>query len=166
MADPEYEIVAVFEDERAARSTGVGRVADDRDEQTALRAEMREETDCPLTARGPRRLLAVTVLAAGAGAILFGPFGFVPFGDVTLVSRLFITGGVGAAAGATLGFVLGGGLSGAEQKALAAERGTTVAAPDTPAALKAVVEKSPIRVDRVRVEDGQPVATVAEKEES
>lgn len=177
--DHEHELIGVFEDEQAAQeaanAAGGGRVGEGRDEQSALRAEMREETDHafvgpgnvgPFTKEMTKGLLWGTFLAGAIGLLLGLPFGFIPFGDATLVTRLFITGGVGAFAGATLGFVLGGGWGGADSdKKLAAERGVTVAAPDTPTTVEALLEKGPIRVDRVRT-DGQPVSTVATEEQS
>lgn len=183
MAEHEHELIGVFRDEQAAREaaeathapTGDVRVGEGRDNQAALRAEMREEIDHtvvgagvgPFTKEMTKGLLWGTALASALGLLLGLPFGFIPFGDSTLATRLVITGGVGAAAGAVLGFVLGGGWGGAadSNKRLAAERGVTVAAPDTPATVKALLEKGPIRVDRV-TRDGQPVATVTTEEQA
>lgn len=177
MADHEHELIGVFQDrqaaEEAARATG-GRVGDGRDEQTALRAEMREEIEHtgagnvgPFTKEMTKGLLFGTAVGAAIGLLVGLPVGFIEFGDSTLATRLFITGGVGAAAGATMGFVVGGGWGGrvGAEKQLAGERGVTVAAPDTPTTVEALLEKGPIRIDRVRP-DGQPVATVATEEQA
>lgn len=77
------------------------------------------------------------------------------------MARLVIAAISGAVGGATIGF-LAGGFLGARRRVnldLADERGVVVGVRDgQPAALRALLESRPLRVDRVR--GAQPVATV------
>lgn len=184
------EFVAVFRDERAAaaaadavRRVGVDpasiRVGEERDDVVGLRGEMREEIEHtiagpgnvgPFTKEMAKGTLAGVALASVAGALLALPLGLIPLGGLALGARLAIAAVVGAAAGATLGFVLGGGLSAkGPGDELAVERGVAVGvrlgergqADEVAAALK---EQRPIRLDVVS-SDGQPIQTVTTEEE-
>ena len=104
------------------------------------------------------------------GALLIAPLGFLRFADEPLLARLVMAALVGAGAGATLGFVLGGSLrSKGSSTRLAAERGVVVSIdlPDRAEAerVAAVLEdRQPVRVDSL-LPDGQPADTLTTEEE-
>jgi hypothetical protein len=183
-------IVAVFRDteaaERAARvaeEAGVDRaditVGAADDEVASLRGEMREEINLSVTAPGnvgPFTKEMTKTMAWGVpvftviGALVLLPFGFIPFGDLSLPTRLVIAAVCGAFGGATYGFVAAGGVAHGDEErpggtSLAAERGVVVGvrAPD-PALLDEVGRRlagaDPIRVDLVS-DAGAPEGTVA-----
>jgi len=176
-------LIAVFEDNQAAqaaaeavRRAGAGevRVGGDRDNRTALQAEMREEMEHtsagagnvgPFTKEMTKGLLAGTLVGGLIGGLLGVPAAFVAFGDVSLATRLVITIGVGVAAGATFGFVMGGGLGAkGPVEQLAAERGVTLSVTTADAAVADILRRhNALRVDVI--EGDQPVATVASEDD-
>jgi hypothetical protein len=176
-------LIAVFEDEQAAEAaaTAVRRaggadvqVGGGRNSRTALQAEMREELEHtsagagnvgPFTKEMTKGLLVGTLVGGLVGGLLGLPAAFIAFGDVNLATRLLITIGVGVAAGATLGFVMGGGLGAkGPVEQLAAERGVTLSVTTADPTVADVLRRhDPIRVDVV---DGdQPVATVTSEDD-
>ena len=178
-----HQVVAVYADNQsanlaaeAARKAGAteARVGGAGDDVVALRAEMRAEMDNSMAAPasvGPFPKEAAKGVTFGVlvgsilGALLVLPLGFVDFG-LPLWQRLLIAAAVGASGGATVGFVIGGGVGvRGPAEPLAAEEGVTVVAL-TPEAAMATVERAMqsapglIRID-VAAQD-QPVETVAE----
>jgi hypothetical protein len=80
-------------------------------------AEQEAETDdaWPVIGVGPatgaqvRGALLWGVFGAAVGALLGVLFALIPFAGLTLLARMILVGGIGALAGATAGFVYGGG---------------------------------------------------------
>ena len=192
MTAGEQNLIGVFRDDReaqaaadAAAEAGIDRsrirVGQPADEVAALRGEMSEELGHtaagpgnvgPFTKEMTKGITVTTPLAMLAGAVLALPLALlpIPYGDLSLVARLLIAAAVGAAAGGTLGLILGGGLAakGPGEK-LAAERGVTLAiSSDDPAELdrvaRALRQRDPIRLDVIGA-DGQPAGTVTTEEE-
>ena len=185
----EEDIVGVFEDEEraaaAAERAGTAasgadvRVGDARDERAALRGEMREETEHVMAAPGnvgpftkemTKGIVLCTLLCAGVGVVLALVLGFLPVAErFSLWGRVVVAVLIGGFAGATVGFVVGGGFAakGPGDK-LASERGVavgvTVEEAQAGKAAEALAEQEPIRVDVMRGE-GRPVTTVATEEE-
>ena len=183
----EREAVGVFKDRRtaelaaqAARDAGADRVrvGVDADRILALRAEMREEIDHTVIGPGPigpftkeagRRIAWVLPAWTVGGAILLLPLAFLPL-HMSLPVRLILAAVVGAAAGATIGLILGGGfgMKGPEEP-LGAERGVIVSArTHDPAETERVTERmkelDPIRID-VATPQHDPTGTVATEED-
>lgn len=179
------KLVAVFTDQRAAdaavealRGSGVAdsaiEVGAALDERTALQAEMREEMEHttagpgnigPFTKEMSKGLSVGTVIGIVVGVALVLPVAFFTFTDESLAIRLIIAASVGAAAGATVGFVGGGGFAAkSPNEELAAERGVTVSVTSPPESAVEVMQRfDPIRVDIVR--GTQPVDTAATEED-
>lgn len=180
------QVLGVFRDARTARAAadaaaGVsGRPArTGKDEVASLKAEMREELDNsivgagnvgPFTKEMTKGLVVGIFLGVIAGFVVTVPLGFVPLGSIGLFPRLLIAAAVGGFAGATMGFVTGGGF-GAKGPAqpLAAERGTTVSVPVASAeeatkVAEAMRGHDPIRIDLTTAE-GEPVGVVTTEEE-
>jgi hypothetical protein len=179
------KLVAVFTDQRAAdaaveavRRSGVAAasiaVGSSLDERTALQGEMREEMEHttagpgnigPFTKEMSKGLSVGTLIGIVVGVALAVPFAFFTFTDESLVIRLIIAASVGAAAGATVGFVGGGGFAAkSPNEELAAERGVTISITDPPESVVGVLERfDPIRIDIVR--GAQPVDTAATEED-
>ena len=175
-------LVAVFETDgrareaaRRVRNLGVDdrsiRVGDSLDSLTAVRAEMREETEGLAGSptgpypRGAVRGLAVgTVVGAVVGCVVALPFAAIPMGDLAVAARLLIVAAVGIVFGAFLGWFLGGafGLERPEQP-LAATGGTTLAVPDSEATRRVLLTSGSLRVDVVSPA-GKPVETLASRE--
>lgn len=174
----ERRIVAAFDEEakadeaaRAAQQVAGGEAADvavgeRRDEVASLQGEMREEMDNtiagagnvgPFTKEMTKGLTFGVALATPLGAVLALPLAFLPIlGDLHVLVRIAIVVAVGAFAGATLGFVLGGGMAQqAEEhgKKLGAERGPVVGVDvddaDAQAVARAMKEAGAVRVDEV-----------------
>ncbi|HEX2039810.1 MAG TPA: hypothetical protein VHF47_08780 [Acidimicrobiales bacterium] len=178
------EVMAVFPDEAQARRaaeaverSGVAtdvRIGAPADEQQALRNEMQEEMEH--TVAGPGNVGPFTrEMAKGAGvgtpaATVFGaiaalPFGLLEFGP-TMWQRFLVAAVVGAVAGATVGFVAGGGLSvvGPAAAPLTAERGVTLAVrvpagEATERVARVLADAGPLRLDVTDL-DGRVVDTV------
>lgn len=183
--EPTQKLVAVFTDQRsadaaveAARTSGVDsgtiQVGSSADERTALQAEMRDEMEHtvagpgnvgPFTKEMTKGLSVGVVIGTVVGVALAVPFAFFTFTDESLVIRLIIAVFVGAAAGATVGFVGGGGFAAkAPNEELAAERGITVSIVDPPESVVELLKRyQPIRIDIVR--GSQPVDTAATEED-
>jgi hypothetical protein len=173
-------IVAVFPDEAAAeqaaaeaRDRGARNVAidDPNDDVKSLMGEMREETSESwagpsigvFTPEMARHIPGPTAACALLGALLALPLAFLDFG----AGRLILCAFAGAAAGGTIGFLLGGYL-GARRRAnldLAEERGVVVGIQGgNAAAAEALVAAGPMRVDRLVHQ--VPVDTVTSHEEA
>jgi hypothetical protein len=163
--------VAVFRDrneaERVAadlRAAGVPgdavRIGDERDTLGSIRSEMRDELDHSTGAE--RAGWLAVVLGAVIGAVVGLPFAFIPTDDLAWSARLLVTCGIGALAGAAVGFVAGGSLAlGGPADQVAAQRGVTLALEDdVDRARGIVVARRPLRLDLV--EAGQlPVEPLA-----
>lgn len=183
------EIVAVFSDEDTAKAAAEEangalsrpespRVDEERDGVTSLKAEMREEMENsiagagsigPFTKEMTKGIVVGTPVGTLIGAALTAPLAFIPFLSLGFGPRLLIALVVGAAAGATVGFMAGGFAAKGPATPLASERGTTVAiGVRTPQEIQAVTEAfqrhSPIRVDLTTVE-GNAVTTLATEED-
>lgn len=187
---PDRRVVAVFADPAAAKSAadavrGAGvdqtriRVGDQSAEVAALRGEMREEMEHtmvgpgnvgPFTKEMSKGVVGGVVIGTVIGVVVCLPLALIEFADVSLPGRLLIAAIVGAFAGATLGFVMGGGLGAkGPGEPLAAERGVTVAVeasdPEEAARVADVLkEREPIRLDAM-LADGQPADTVTTEED-
>ncbi len=182
------QVLGVFRDRESAQAAadaaaGVAsrppRTAQERDEVASLQAEMREELDNsvvgagnigPFTKEMTKGVVVGTTLGVIVGFVVTVPLGLVPFGSIGLLPRLLIAAVVGGFAGATLGFVTGGGFGakGPEQR-LAAERGTTVSvevgsAEEATKVAEAMREHDPIRIDLTTAE-GEPITVVTTEEE-
>jgi hypothetical protein len=180
----ERQVLAVFDDEQDARQAasalrraGVGhdvRVGSRRDEQASLQSEMQEEMEHtflgpgnvgPFTREMAKGAVLGTFGVALVGAVAALPFGLIDFGP-ELWQRLLIAAFVGGFAGATLGFVVGGGFAATgPAEPLAAERGVTVsvtvaAGDEAERAARTLAERHAIRVD-VTDETGRVVDVVA-----
>lgn len=181
------QVVAVFRTPDAARTAAGAarqagatdvRVNSDQGDVLSLQSEMRDEMEHtfigpgnvgPFTKEMSKGMSAGTIVGAIVGAVAALPFAVVDFG-LPVWQRVVIALAVGAFAGSTVGFVLGGGL-GARGPAepLAAEEGTTVVATVAAARLDDVeraLANSPglIRVD-LAVRD-QPLDNIAEEDDT
>ena len=177
------QVVAVYRDEQQARRVADAlrrggaasevRVGHRADQQQALLNEMQEEmahtvagagSVGPFTKEMTKGAAVGTVVAAVFGALAALPFGLIEFGPA-LWQRLLIAAVVGGFAGATIGFVMGGGLSAVgPAERLGAERGVTVAVTvpmgeDTERVARVLTAAGPIRVDVTDL-DGRVVDTV------
>lgn len=180
------QVLGVFRDARAARAAAdaaagvAGRpTRTGQDEVASLQAEMREELDNsivgagnvgPFTKEMTKGLVIGTLLGLVVGFVVTVPLGFVPLGSIGLFPRLLIAAVVGGFAGATMGFVTGGGF-GAKGPAqpMAAERGTTVSvavasAEEATKVAEAMRGHDPIRIDLTTAE-GEPIGVVTTEEE-
>jgi F0F1-type ATP synthase assembly protein I len=188
MPDTVNEVVAVFRNEHdaeeAARDVrsvlGRGPRIGGRDaEVESLKSEMREELEHtiagpgnigPFTKEMTKGIVVGVTLGVIVGFVVTVPLGLVPFPTVGLGLRLVIAGFVGAFAGATVGFVDGGGFAAkGPLEPLAAERGTPVVidvrTPDeVRRATDAFRRHGAIRVD-LTTADGTPVTTLTTEEE-
>lgn len=181
---PNERIVAVFPDEAAAERAAAearrrgGRdvaVDDPNDDVKALMGEMREETSeswagpsvAIYTPEMARHIPGPTAAFALAGAVLALPLALIDFGDVSVIGRVVIAVFAGLVGGGTIGF-LAGGFLGARRRAnrdLAEERGVVVGIQGgNAAAVEALVEAGPMRVDRLVSQ--VPVDTVTSHEEA
>jgi hypothetical protein len=169
--EPTRGLVAVFRDrdeaERVAaelRAAGVRgdavRIGDEQDSLASIRSEMRDELDHSAGAR--RAGWFAVVLGAVIGAVIGLPFALIPMGDLAWWARLLVTCGIGALAGAAVGFVAGGSLAlGGPADRVAAQLGVTLAVEgDVDRTRSIVLARRPLRVDLV--EAGQlPVEPLA-----
>lgn len=186
-ADDREDVVGVFPDRaradsaaQKARELGVSdedvHVERREDGVASLRGEMRDELDrgwfspqggFVLTKRMMKGILAVSPFTIAAGVLLALPFAFISWGSLPLWGRILLTSIVGATAGGTVGFIVGGGE--AEKGAaapLAAEHGVTVHVADaSPEVRRALVEEEPVRLDAV-TPDGTPLGTITSESET
>jgi hypothetical protein len=167
---PGHRVVGVYPDGRSAaeaaeraRQAGGGavRIGDDADIRAALEGEMAEELEQsvggvglgPVTKEGA--LGAAVAGAAGAviGCLIGLPFAAVTMGGWAVWARLSLTGGVGLAGGALVGFIWGATLGNpGPSRRLAAEAGVTVGADvdgDAMVVASRMKEVAPIRLDVV-----------------
>jgi hypothetical protein len=181
------DVVGVFHDREEAeaaadkaRALGVPdeeiHVDRHEDKVASLRGEMRDELEkgwfspqggLLLTKRMVKGILAVSPFAIAAGVLLALPFAFiVSWGELPLWGRLIATTLIGATAGGTFGFIVGGGE--AEKGAaapLAAEHGVTVRVGDPgPEVQQALVEEEPMRLDVV-TPSGTPLGPITNEAE-
>ena len=189
MATATHEIIGVFRTEdaaraaadaaaRAASSASSPRVGAPQDEVASLKAEMREEMQHttagagnvgPFTKEMTKGLSTGTIAGIVIGALLALPLGFIEWASIGLVPRLLIAAAVGAAAGATVGFMAGGFAAKGPGIPLAAERGTTVTIDvHTPEEIERVTEAmrrhDPIRID-LATAGGDAVSTLTTEED-
>ena len=183
------DVLAVVRDERtaadvareAARITGSTRgvqIGIGQDQVASLRAEMREEMSNtivgpgnigPFTKEMSKRMAWLVPACAAIGAVVALPLGLLPWPGPLWIG-LVIAAVVGAFGGATLGFVLGGGLGArGPDEAMAAEQGVTVrirvrSERDAARVVAAVARHDPIRVDLV-TSTGEPEGVVTTEEE-
>lgn len=188
----EEHIVAAFKDDASARRaaaaverTGVDaariRVGSEQDERAELQAEMKEEMELsmmgpgnfgPFTKEMQKGMGVGMAIAIPVGVILGVVVAALPIWgtapSVDLWMRVLIGAAVGAAGGATLGFVLGGGWKPAfsNEGEPVADRGLTVAVStadpaEAERAAATLREHGAARVDRVSP-DGQPLDRVDE----
>jgi hypothetical protein len=119
-----------------------------------------------MTKRMLKGILAVSPLTVAAGVLIALPFALISWGSLPLWGRLVLTGVIGATAGATVGFIIGGGE--AEKGAgapLAAEHGVTVRVADVRAEVqRALFEEDPLRLDVV-TPDGTPLGSITSESE-
>ncbi len=186
----QHNVEATFEDEaeanraaEAVREAGVdGSVTVDRpeDKSAVLRAEMRDEVEGlvggpgnigPFTKSMTKGIAIAVPIGTAVGVVLGALVGLIPWGEtLDLLPRMLIGAGIGAAFGATTGFVIGGGLKtriDREGEQFDAERGGTVGVhSDDPEAAERAAEvlesQAPKRVDRVRA-DGAPLGPSSEE---
>ena len=168
---------AVARDLRGAAGTADVQVATADARSASMRAEMREEVEHtvlgpgnvgPLTREQARSVAYWTVICTLVGAVVALPLAFLPFVDASTGMKVLVVALIGAACGATFGFMLGG-RWGAEVSTgweegpdMAAERGVAVSAlvsGDATAVISKVESRSPIRVDILDVDD-TPLANI------
>lgn len=149
---------------------------DDRaDREASLRGEMREELErswvspqagVVLSKRAVKGILTVSPIAVAVGILIALPFAFMSWGALPLYGRIIAAVLIGAAAGGTVGFVIGGGE--AEKGApstMAAEQGVTLRVTDArPEVKQALTEADPIRVDVIEP-DGTPLGPLTSKQD-
>lgn len=179
----ERHVIAVFDNEAQARTAADAlgrmglddiRVGNRKDEQASLLGEMQEEMEHtiagpgnigPFTREMAKGAALGTTIAAAVGMVAALPFGLIDFGP-PLWQRLLIAAFVGGFAGATLGFVAGGGFAAmgpAEQ--LGAERGVTVAVDvaagdEAERVARMLADRHPLRLD-VTTSTGRVVDVVS-----
>jgi len=170
-------LVALFADDAEAEAAvrglvdagiepGAIRVGDERDRIGALQGEMRAEvggagrTTTRPTKESARGAGAGTLVFGAVGAVLALPLALLLFGSLPLGAGLLAAALVGAAAGSTVGFILGGAETekGAEREP-AAERGVTVGVRHEPATEAVLGSADVLRLDVVDA-DGQPLASL------
>lgn len=148
----------------------------------SMKAEMREEIDNsfigpgnvgPFTKEMSKGIVRQTTVWTVAGAVLGCLLAFFdwPGSDLDFGARLVIAALVGAATGATIGFVWGGARGAMREPSghnLAAERGVSVAVsapgPKAPEVVRIMRSAKPIRLDLGSLE-GDPIATIETDEE-
>lgn len=184
--EQDRELLVVFPDREeavAARQRlldlGVQESAIDLDQESdeiaSLRAEMRQElTDAwvvpnaglVVTKEAAKGMLGVGALASLLGALLAIPLAFIDFGG-TFWFRLFLFVVLGVIAGATVGFVAGGGMAAKRPgELMAAKRGVVLRVhDDTPQLRSALVAAGPVRLDEVS-SDGTPIDTLMTEEQA
>ena len=180
------ELVGVFADRAQAESVAdrlrAAGVPDEQisidegaDREASLRGEMREELErslvspqagVVLTKRAVKGILATSPVTIVVGVLIALPFAFMSWGSLPLVGRIVAAVLVGAAAGATVGFVVGGGeAEKGAPSAMAAEQGVTLRVADArPEVKRALTEADPIRVDVVDP-DGAPLGPLTSKQD-
>ncbi|MGH8902548.1 MAG: YrzE family protein [Egibacteraceae bacterium] len=145
------------------------------DEIASLRAEMRAELEDSwfspqagfILAKETAKGAVVAILLMGAvGAVLGAVLAFVFPAGLSLWVRLLAFSALGAMAGSTAGFIVGGlAAQKGSQKRLAAERGVTVRVENAASEVQqALSEEEPIRLDVVQA-DGTPTGTTLATEE-
>lgn len=187
MADrsADKRVVGVYPDENAAQEAAQAasraggknvRVDAPEDEVAALMGEMREETGEAwggpavgiYTKEMARSVPWWTAGCAVAGALFALGVNFLGGGDLEIGARLLIAAFVGAVAGGTIGFLIGGGFFDPRRKSaanLAAEEGVVVGADEVDATDQALAEHDPIRVDVVDAEGPEETVTTEERQE-
>jgi hypothetical protein len=188
MADrpDDKRVVGVYPDEATAQEAARDaeqaggrdvRVGAPEDEVSSLLGEMREETEQAwggpavgiYTKEMARSVPKWTVLGAVAGAVVALGLNFLGGGDLEIGARLIIAGLVGAVAGGTIGFLIGGGFFDPRRKAasnLAAEKGVVVGATEIDATDEALAVHRPIREDVVDPEGPVDTVTTEDRQES
>ena len=182
MAQDQERTVGVYADEASARAAAADarargadvRIGDDDDMRSALRGEMRQETDDLIVGPGmpgftkemTRNIVPWSIIGSLLGALVLLPFAFMRWGDTSLVQRMVWMVVSGVFFGGTIGFMLAGILgSRSQNKAPAAQRGVTVsAAGGTPGTEIDLTAHDPIRVERVAA-DGFPIETLATEDD-
>lgn len=181
------ETLGVFKDRESAaaaaeraKSAGADdsgiRVGNGADSRASLEAEMREEMEeswlspqaaLAATKESAKGMSVAIPIAAALGVLVTLPFAFiVTFGDASLWLRIAIAASIGAMGGATVGFIIGGGMAmKGPDESLAAERGVTVRVADARGdVVEALGEEEPIRLDTV-APSGRKTSTVSTEEE-
>lgn len=179
-------LLGVYADEAAARTAagaaraagapaGAVRVAAAGDDAASLDAEMQEEMTNSLASPQafgvvPKEAVkgaAVTVpVAVAIGVVVALPFAFLPLpgaASMAIWAKLLIAAVVGAAGGATVGFVVGAGFAAmGPGEPMAAERGVTVRVDDGRDVVEAALRSArPIRLDRLHP-DGASTTVMTE----
>ena len=185
-ASDRRQLVGVFADRAQAesvaerlRALGVPseRISIDEgsDREASLRGEMREELERSwvspqggfvLTKRAVKGVLTVSPVAVVLGVLIALPFAFMSWGSLPLYGRIIGAVLIGAAAGATVGFVVGGGeAEKGAPSAMAAEEGVTLRVADARSEVKqALADAGPIRVDVIEP-DGTPLGPLSSKQD-
>ncbi len=186
MADrsDDKRVVGVYPDEKAADEVAQAasqaggknvRVGAPEDEVAALMGEMREETGEAwggpavgiYTKEMARSVPWWTAGCAVLGALLALGINFLGGGSLEIGARLLIAAFVGAVAGGTIGFLVGGGFFEPRRKSssnLAGEEGVVVGADEVDATDRAMAEHDPIRVDVVDAEGPEETVTTEERQ--
>jgi hypothetical protein len=183
MAEPQtppLRLLAVYETDdearRIARRLADGgvveseiRVDEPLDHVVSVTGEMREEMDRtiagpgnvgPFTPKMRKGMSVGTAVGAGVGLLCALPFAAIGFGGWPLWLRLIIVAIVGVSAGATVGWVVGGGFgSERPEEELAAEHGVTLSVPATKQTEALLSDTGALRIDLVD-EVGNPVRPV------
>lgn len=170
-------LIAVFRDHENARRAGDAlddaTVGSSTDHLTEINAEMTEEATRAVGGVGfgalmdreiAHGVIPPTVVGAIAGAVLLSPLALVQWPGVPTIVRILGTLVIGAIAGSTAGFFIGGILaSRSVDRPLAAERGITVSTEDGERARQVLLDHDPIRIDVIAA-DGH-VETLATEQD-
>ncbi len=162
--------------ERAGVDESEIRIGDEADAKASFQAEMREEMEeawlspqaaFVATKEAAKGLSLAAPIGAAVGALITVPFAvMMSFGISALWLRLLIAVGIGAMAGGTVGFIVGGGMAiKGPDEPLAAERGVTVRVPAAQEEVVAALEEEElIRLDTV-APSGRKTSTVETEDE-
>ncbi|HEV3475201.1 MAG TPA: hypothetical protein VG602_07535 [Actinomycetota bacterium] len=165
----------------AARRAGLQVTVDaDQDRRDALRSEMRDEVESlvagagnvgPFTKSMTKGLVVAVPVGLVVGALLGLLVGLIPFFGLESSTRMWIGLGIGAAAGATTGFVVGGFLKSRfdrEGDVLESERGVTVGIhtnrEDEVRKARRLLERNGARRVGVTDQRGDPVGPTSEEQ--
>ena len=170
-------LVAVFDDRRAADEaresllhlgihSGDVLIGDDADHVASLRAEMQSEVSDGLatlpfvtTRRGIRGFVGIAALGTLVAVVAAVPLALVDIGGDYWVRFAFVAAFLALLAW-TIAFVVGFGMGmNRPDEQMAAERGVTLRAPNTPEARADLERRHPIRLDEVDA-TGEPVRVI------
>jgi len=181
-----YDLLAVYDDPAAARAASARlreagftsnavAVAESRDHDLALQAEMRDELTSSwispqasfiMTKEGTRGFVLVLLLLNAVAIAAATPFAFIEFGGLSFWARWFIVVGCVVAMVSVIALVVGPAVgSRRPDEPLAAHRGITLrVAANSDEAVEILKASGPIRIDAV-TRDDRPLGPIATEED-